>query len=275
MSDSLRGGSSTSLVPSSPAAHRGAAKAAYPRRSPQAAVARVNPAHVSLADACSELLRRAALPGNALEAYAEQLVREGESVDWVCHELIPAVARRLGHEWEEDSSSFVDVTVVVCRLEQLVSRLHQEAATEAALAAGWVGRALVGPVPGEQHTLGVMLVAEALRKDGWDVLLTPLDAEQVVLLQQVSHEWFDVIALSVSSERLVRRVPALLRSLRRSARNPDMRILLGGRPFCEQHDLAETFGADGTASDSARAVALARMFRPEPKHRTEAVDVAG
>lgn len=138
-----------------------------------------------------------------------------------------------------------------------------------------MGRALVGPVPGEQHTLGVMLVAEALRKDGWDVLLTPLDAEQVVLLQQVSHEWFDVIALSVSSERLVRRVPALLRSLRRSAQNPDMRILLGGRPFCEEHDLAESYGADGTASDAARAVALARMFRPVRKPRQDMVDVPG
>lgn len=275
MSDSLRGGSSTSLVPASSAPHRAAAKAAYPRRTPPTAAARANPTHVSLPDACAELLRRAALPGSALEAYAEQLVREGEAVDWVCHELIPAVARRLGHAWEEDSSSFVDVTVVVCRLEQLVSRLHQEAATEVALMAGWVGRALVGPVPGEQHTLGVMLVAEALRKDGWDVLLTPQDAEQVVLLQQVSHEWFDVIALSVSSERLVRRVPSLLRSLRRSARNPGMRILLGGRPFCEQHDLAETYGADGTASDAARAVALARLFRPEPRNRTGVVDVAG
>ncbi|HMV31902.1 MAG TPA: hypothetical protein PKA50_07245, partial [Gemmatimonadales bacterium] len=64
-------------------------------------------------------------------------------------------------------------------------------------------------------------------------------------------------------------------SLRRSARNPDMRILLGGRPFCEQHDMAETFGADGTASDAARAVALARMFRPEPRIRAGVADVAG
>lgn len=273
MSDFHRGGTSTSLVSTEPVPRRPLTTSVRP--APPAphgpSLVAENP---QLRRARSDLLKRAAEPGAAMEAFAAELIERGASLEWVCHSLIPDVARQLGHDWEEDRASFVDVTVTVCRLEQLVARLYQAAAPESA-PAKWFGRVLVGAVPGEQHTLGVTLVAEALRSDGWDVALTPIEAEQVVLLNQLATEWFDLLALSASSERLLSRLPSLLRALRRASRNPGVRILLGGRPFCERGDLAEAYGADGSAASADRAVALAREFRQEGRRRPAAAPVLG
>jgi len=53
--------------------------------------------------------------------------------------------------------------------------------------------------PGEQHTFGVRIVEQFLRKAGWEVSIglasTPLEIAALV-----ASEWFDVVGLTLSSD---------------------------------------------------------------------------
>ncbi|MEO1283858.1 MAG: hypothetical protein AAFV92_03155, partial [Pseudomonadota bacterium] len=48
-----------------------------------------------------------------------QLMSSGASSDDILHELVPAVARRLGDMWIGDEASFVDVTIGSARLQRM------------------------------------------------------------------------------------------------------------------------------------------------------------
>ena len=63
--------------------------------------------------------------------------------------------------WEDDRVSFADVTVALCRLHDVMRNLSssQPPATDT-LPQG--RRALLVPMPGEQHTFGLVMVADFL-----------------------------------------------------------------------------------------------------------------
>ena len=55
-----------------------------------------------------------------------------------------------------------------------------------------------------------------------------------------------------------RAMAALVRQLRRVSLNPDLRVMVGGRPFEEHPEWATLVGADATARDGRDAVAKAQ-----------------
>ena len=57
-------------------------------------------------------------------------------------------------------------------------------------------RALFAPVPGSQHTFGVLMVSEFFRREGWQVWME-LGSSETALLEAVKKDWFEVIGLSV------------------------------------------------------------------------------
>lgn len=120
-----------------------------------------------------------------------------------------------------------------------------------------MGRILLSVVPGEQHSLGVVMLGEFFRREGWDLTLAPLGTASEDLLHLVQQEWFDVIALSVACDDHLSRLRCLVRDLRRNARNRELRVLVGGRIFDDEGKLAGRFGVDGFAPDATAAVQLA------------------
>lgn len=259
MSEPHRGGTAPPAGPHAPAFPRVVVRAAYPRR--PAPPPPADPAGESYRlHLVSELVARARQPYGAVQAYVHALLEQGVAFEWICDHVMPEVAERLGCQWEDDTASFVDVTIGIGQLEQLVTRWHS--AAEDGPAGGPRPRALVGPFPGEQHTLGVMLVADCLTRDGWDVVLTPRESDEATLYEELSAEWYDVVALSVTTERLGVRVPRVVRGVRRAARNPRIGVLLGGGLFRQLPDLAGQSGADGVAVDAQGAIVLARSMAP-------------
>jgi methanogenic corrinoid protein MtbC1 len=115
------------------------------------------------------------------------------------------------------------------------------------------------PVPGEQHSFGLLMVAEFFQRAGWDVWSEPASTE-AELLAVVEQEWFAVIGLSVGCDSLVARLPALLRAIRRTSCNPEIGVMVGGRVFSESPGLAALVGADATAADGRQATLQAETL---------------
>jgi methanogenic corrinoid protein MtbC1 len=200
--------------------------------------------------AFSEMIVRQ--PLSAARAHLDSLRERGLSAEHVITQVLSATARHLGVLWEQDRCTFVDVTVGLSRLQQLL-RVYGPAFEAEPAPQGAGRRVLLAVVPGEQHTFGLAVVEEFFRRAGWHVQSEFLPSKPI-LLEHVRTEWFDVVGLSASGEVASAGVSAVVRSVRESALNKDVHIMLGGNLFVDDPGLALSLGADFGARDAAEAV---------------------
>jgi methanogenic corrinoid protein MtbC1 len=185
-------------------------------------------------------------------AFVETVRQRGASLEMICLELLAPAARELGTLWEEDECDFMQVTVGLCRLHQLLRELSPEFSVEGAERTG-DRRILLATCPGDQHTFGIALVAQFLRRAGWDVWHEFL-ASSAEILEVSSQHWFSVIGLSVATETRLDVLSDTIRAIRRSSRNRSVGILVGGPILVEKPELAALVGADAMAIDGHQAV---------------------
>lgn len=192
----------------------------------------------------------------AASAYVEALRARGTSVETLYLDLLAPAARQLGELWTADILSFTEVTLGLCRLHQVLHELSPAFRSEAAQPEHG-RRALLAPVPGEQHSFGLIMVAEFFRRAGWDVWSGP-PASSADLARVVRSKWFAVVGLSVSCDGRLDALASAIRVIRRASRNRAIGVLVGGPVFVEHPELVTLVGADATATDGRQAALQAR-----------------
>ncbi len=176
----------------------------------------------------------------------------GAGLDAICLHLLAPAARELGRLWETDECNFLQVTVGLCTLHQLLRELSpQFRSDEAQRRAG--RRILLLAHPGEQHTFGVSLVAQYLRRAGWDVWHEFPDSTADII-DIVSSHWLAAVGISAGSDVRLANVSATIHAIRQASRNRAIGVLLGGPIFTAQPHVAHELGADATAVDGNQAV---------------------
>jgi methanogenic corrinoid protein MtbC1 len=191
-------------------------------------------------------------------AYVETLRVRGVTLECLYLDLFAVVARRLGQLWTEDLCSFADVTVGLVRLQGLV-REYSPAFLPSVEAHDPRRSALLIPVPGEQHTFGLVMVAEFFLRAGWEVHSDPM-ASVEDLSSTVRNRWFAVAGISVGNDDRLDVVAALIRRVRRESCNRGIGVMVGGRVFAERPELAGLVGADATATDGRQAALQAETL---------------
>lgn len=186
------------------------------------------------------------------------ILADGATIEAVYLDLLAPSARRLGVLWENDDCDFVEVTVSLGRMQRALRDLSQLFLADAAHREP-VGSALLTCTPGEQHTLGVIMVGEFLLRDGWRVSVGAPWSEHD-LLTLVRTEWFDVIGFSVGAAE---RLPGLKRDIQQltaASRNPHVQVMVGGPVFSEHPDAVGDVGANALAGDAREAPQVARQL---------------
>jgi MerR family transcriptional regulator, light-induced transcriptional regulator len=186
------------------------------------------------------------------EAYVRVFRDQGVSLEDIFMQLLAPTAKRLGDLWLTDHCSFTDVTVGLSRIYQLVHRLGPQFESETGRAA--CGRtAFLAPVPGEQHGLGLLLVEEFFRREGWDVW-SPSAITNNEIVQTVAREHFDMVGISVTCGALIDDLTSVIQAARRESRNKNVIVMVGGRFFNQNPELVERVGADATDTDGSHAI---------------------
>ena len=211
--------------------------------------------------------------------FVRAVLAEGATVEAVYLDLLAPSARRLGDMWDNDECDFVEVTVALGRMQRLLRDLSQVFLAESGHAEP-VGNVLLTCVPGEQHTLGIIMVGEFLLRDGWRVLVGAPWTESD-LLSMVATEWYDVIGFSVGTESRLSVLRRDIRRLKQASRNTNVQVMVGGQLFAEDPSLADQVGANAIASDARQAPAIARSLLTAARaglpeaHRTEGLGEYG
>ena len=191
-------------------------------------------------------------------AYVEAVRHRGATLEIVCLQLLAPAARELGLLWEEDECDFMQVTVGLCRLHHLLRELSPEFRADD-LEPAADRRILLAPLPGEQHTFGITLVAQFLRRAGWDVW-HEFPAADTDILEVLRQNWFAVVGLSVGIDTRLDDVTAMIAAIRRFSRNRGVGVLVGGPLLVSKPEIAALVGADATAADGKEAVERAEQM---------------
>lgn len=190
-------------------------------------------------------------------AFVETVLQRGASMQQICLEILAPSARRLGVMWEQDECDFMQVTLGLCRLHQVLHQLNSKLRLPSEHDAHeQPRRALIASLPGEQHTFGVVMVSQFMRIAGW-MVDNEFPKTNRELLDNVRDSWYALAGISVGSELRLPVVAEVISTLRGASSNKALYVLVGGPIFVNHPELASKVGADGTASDGRIAVQVA------------------
>jgi hypothetical protein len=155
---------------------------------------------------------------DALLAHVEAILARGVAIDTVLVDLLAPTARLLGAVWEDERCDFVDVTMGLWRLQEIVHEISERLPPERRpLAVS--RRALFAPNPRDQHSFGNVVMDDRFRRDGWPP--DRLSASEIAdLRKRLEDDWFSNIGLTVSSDCHMGRAPSITTALRNISRNP-------------------------------------------------------
>lgn len=174
-------------------------------------------------------------------------------------DLLAPVARRLGELWDEDACDYFEVTLQVGRIQRFVRLLASRFRRDGELLppSGPPSRVYLAAPAGEQHTLGLVLVAEFFVQAGWHVTLgNPLDTRRTV--QDLESGRFDLMGVSLSRRETLDEVRGVLDAVRAATVTRRLPVVVGGSLAGDRLAMAHGIGADAWAEDGMHALRVAQ-----------------
>lgn len=194
-----------------------------------------------------------ALTGRCDHAAADQ-VREararGADLDAIYLDYLAAAARRLGERWEQDLTSFWQVSLAGGRIYAIMRELRHEFAPGMS---SLRRHAMFAAMPGDQHTLGASIAADMFRARGWDIQLE-LSSCSADLVSAFGSSDHDIIGISASRGEQLADLVKLIVSLRCCKLHAF--VMVGGHITGDVPDLAAIVDADACAGSPQRAIAV-------------------
>jgi methanogenic corrinoid protein MtbC1 len=182
-------------------------------------------------------------------------IAEGATVETICLDLLAPVARLLGEMWDRDECDFIDVTMGLWRLQEVMREIAARSPVD--LPAIKVPRsALFSPMPGDHHNFGTLMIEEVFSRAGWhsEALVKPDRRE---LLDRLARRSFDLVGLTLARDCPSAALATLVKAMRNASANPRIAVLVGGRMINENPSMVEEVGADGTGADALAALETA------------------
>jgi MerR family transcriptional regulator, light-induced transcriptional regulator len=221
----------------------------------------------AISDADVEVFAKLSITGEAhmLCEILDVYLAKGIAVETIYIQLLAPAARILGTYWEDDSLDFVAVTMGLWRIQEVLRELTVRVPPKSRQTYGHRS-ALFAPMPGEQHSLGTLMVSECFQRAGWEteVLIEPTQSE---FTSKFADCHFDLIGLTVSCDSSTAALGNLVKTIKVVSCNPRIRIMLGGAAINSRPELVADCGADGTASDAVQAVVVADSLVPQKFER--------
>jgi methanogenic corrinoid protein MtbC1 len=188
----------------------------------------------------------------------DAFIADGATVETICLDLLAPAARKLGEMWESDDCDFLDVTMGLWRLQEVMREI---AARSPAQHGGLTmpRSALFSPMPGDNHNFGTLMIEEVFARGGWqsEALIKP---ERRELLDRLSRQPFDLVGLTLARDCPSAALANLIKAMRNVSANPNIIVLVGGRMINEDPGIAREVGADGTGADALAALEVANSL---------------
>jgi methanogenic corrinoid protein MtbC1 len=152
--------------------------------------------------------------------------RQGQSLRDIYLYGITESAKLIGQLWSADELNFVNVTIALSRLHQIMEELSPEFLAEGNSGSQELSLLLMAE-PRSQHGLGIFMLSEFFRQAGWRVTLA-IPQDMADFKRIFLSDWFDAAVLSVSTDRHIDDVSKAVAELRKATANPRLKLYVGG-----------------------------------------------
>jgi MerR family transcriptional regulator, light-induced transcriptional regulator len=175
----------------------------------------------------------------------------GRSLSDLYLQVLQPAQQELGRMWLLGEINVAEEHFASVATRQVMAQLHARAELRPAN-----GKTLVAAaVAGNQHDLGIQMVADLFETEGWRVIQLGANVPAEDLAEAVEFYHADLVALSIS---LVTQLPALasaISAVRAGQRGTGVKILVGGMEARGVAEFAISHGADAFPQSLREAVA--------------------
>ncbi len=127
---------------------------------------------------------------------------------------------------------------------------------EDATSSFFVGKAVMGTVEGDIHSIGKNIVAMLLESEGFEVIDLGVEVPAARFVEVVKQEQPKILGLSALITTTMLRMKDVIEALKEAGFREKVRVMVGGAPITQS--FADSIGADGYAPDGPSAVAKAK-----------------
>jgi methanogenic corrinoid protein MtbC1 len=174
-----------------------------------------------------------------------------------CVSVLGPAMHEVGRLWEQNAISVDQEHQCAARAADLLSRLVVPAP-----AAPDARRAVCACITGERHELGIRMVANVLRANGWSVTCPNQEQDPSGLLREVIARRAQLVAISATMLQHLSTLESIVAAIRAMAECADLKVLVGGQAFDAYPGVWNEIGADATAADAIEALAVANRLVP-------------
>ncbi len=177
-------------------------------------------------------------------------VAAGTTIPELCLRVLLPAQREVGRMWQHNEVGAAEEHFATATTSMMLAQLRVRT-----LVPRPNGKTvLAASVMGDQHDVGLQVVADFFEMDGWRVIHLGRDMPIPDLVQAVEAYRPDLLALSVSLHSQLPTLSETIRAVRDGEHGALVKILVGGGAFGDMPDLAVSLGADGFAADPPAAV---------------------
>jgi MerR family transcriptional regulator, light-induced transcriptional regulator len=207
----------------------------------------------------SDAFREAAIKGrhrDAGAALAAAMARSGKNLAEATIHVVQPAMYAVGSLWQQNRVSVAQehLATALC-----VTVLAQQMAHASILPANGL-RALFACAAGNQHAVGLRMVANAFELDGWDSYFLGESLPTAAIVAQVREIKPHLLGLSASLPQHLRGLRETIAALRAALGKDCPKIMIGGIVFNQFPFLSRPCHADLLATDACSAVADARRL---------------
>lgn len=156
----------------------------------------------------------------------------------------------IGRLWESNLLTVAQEHLATAITQSVMAQL-----AGAVSAAPPLGRTLVATcLGGEQHEIGIRMVADMFELEGWEVIYLGANVPAADVVAMLAERRTDLLAISVTLSGHLAAARELIAAVRATPAGAACRIIVGGQPLICLPELYKTLGADLTARDAREAL---------------------
>ena len=197
----------------------------------------------------------ALLAGNQREALAivNRCMDGGHTLIDVEVHIIQAAMYQIGEKWQANQITVAQEHIATAIVQSVMTAALLRSTPPALISKS----VLLACVAGNQHSIGLRMVADSFQLAGWEIQYLGADVPTASLVQQIGNWSPNLVGLSLSFAQhlpVVRDIISQLRVRFGSARPP---VIIGGLAINRFDVLAGVVGADAHAFDAQSAIGAA------------------
>ncbi len=172
-------------------------------------------------------------------------------------EVLRETLYEIGDMWHQGKIGIGDEHLATGIVREFLSRTK----AVAALPNGF--RLVIGSVAGEEHVVGLTMVANTFIRAGWAVTNLGANVPVAAFITTIEQSRPDLLLLSITLSQRLSEIKGIVQEVKKT--NPDLLIGVGGRLLNELPDLATRLGADFRGTSPDETVRLATQIVREKK----------